>query len=139
MAALGTRKLRFFVGAVEFTDSVADVRVLSGKRDTDFMTFAEAASGGAREYKLKLVMSQDTAAASLWYYIWGSAGTDVATTIWPNGGTVASATTPKITGTVTITEPDGDMIGGEANESNTAKFKTEVEWTYTAKPALVIV
>lgn len=139
MPVIGTRKLKLKVGATDFTDAVSDVRITAGEKDSDFISFADAALGGARDYALKLTMRQDTAAASLWYYIWGSAGTDVAVEVWPNGGTVASVTNPKITGTVTITEPDGDLIGGEANASNTAVFTSEVEWKFTAKPTLVVV
>ena len=103
------------------------------------MTFADALAGGAREYKLALTLKQDTSTTSLWYYAWASAGTDVAVEVWPNGGgTPATATPPKIGGTVTVVEPDGDFLGGEANASSTAVFTTEVEWTFTAKPTLVI-
>ena len=136
---LGTRKLRFYIGATEYTDAVSDVRIVSGEKDSDFISFADAAAGGARDYTLKLTLKQDTAAASLWYYAWGSSGTDVGIVIWPNGGTTPSATTPKFTGTVTVVEPDGDLVGGEANASNSGVFTSEFEWKFTAKPALVIV
>ena len=139
MPTLGTRKLILKVGATDFTDSVSNVRIIAGDKDTDFMSFLEASTGGAREYKLALTLKQDTGTASLWYYAWSQAGTDVAADVWPNGGGVTpSASTPKVSGTVTIVEPDGDFLGGEANKSNTAVFTTEVEWTYTAKPTLVI-
>lgn len=139
MPTLGTRKLKLDVDAVDFTDSVSDVRITADKKDTDFMSFAEAATGGAREYKLALTMKQDTASTALWYKIWTAAGTEVPVIIRPNGGTTASATEPHITGTVVISEPDGDLLGGEADDSATAVFTTEVEWTFTAKPTLVIV
>lgn len=139
MPTLGTRKLILKVGGTDYTDSVSNVRIVSGEKDTDFMSFLEASQGGAREYKLALTLKQDTSTSSLWYYAWSVAGTDVAVEVWPNGGGVTeSATTPKVTGTVTIVEPDGDFLGGEANKSNTAVFTTEVEWTYTAKPVLDI-
>lgn len=145
MPVLGTRRLRLFVGAVptEFTDSVSDVRIVSGEKDTDFVSFAEALAGGAREYTLAMTLKQDTATTSLWYYAWNSAGDDIAVEIWPNGQnttdpTVPTATYPKISGTVTITEPDGDFLGGEANQSATAVFTTEVEWKFTAKPTMAI-
>ena len=40
-------------------------------------------------------------------------------------------------GTVTIQEPDGDLLGGEANASTSAKFTVEVSWPFTAKPTRV--
>lgn len=140
MPTLGTRKLVLRVGGTAFTDSVSNVRITAGEKDTDFVSFADALAGGARDYKLAMTMKQDTASSSLWYFAWSQAGTDVAVEVWPNGynsGT-ATATYPKITGTVTITEPDGDFLGGEANASNTAVFTTEVEWVFTAKPTLAI-
>ncbi len=139
MPTLGTRKLKLKVDSVDFTNSVSNVRIVSGEKDTDFMSFAEADAGGAREYKLALTLKQDTATTSLWYYAWSEAGADVVVEVWPNGGTVAGAFTPLVTGTVTITEPDGDFLGGEANKSSTAVFTTEVEWTFTAKPILDII
>jgi hypothetical protein len=136
---IGTRKLILKVAGTDFSDSVAAVTIVSGDKDSDFMSFAEALAGGSRDYTLKIKMKQDTAAASLWYYAWSQAGSDVAVEIWPNGGTVASASAPKISGTVTVKEPNGDFLGGEANKSTTALFTTEVEWVFTAKPTLAIV
>jgi hypothetical protein len=59
--------------------------------------------------------------------------------VWPNGQdattpTVPTTTYPKFSGTVTITEPDGDLVGGDADQSTTARFTTDVEWVFTAKP-----
>ncbi len=139
MPDVGTRKLVLRVDSTDFTDSVKDVRIVAGDKDSDFMSFAEALAGGARQYALALSMKQSTDTTSLWYYAWSEAGTDVAVEVWPNGyGAAGAASTdkPKISGTVTIVEPDGDFLGGEANKSTTAKFTTEVEWIFTAKPTL---
>lgn len=138
MAALGTRKLKFKIASTDYTDSVSEVRITTEESDSDFVSFAEAAAGGARQYRLALTLKQDTAAASLWYYAWGSAGTEVACEVWPNGGTVASVTTPKFTMTAVVMEPDGDFIGGEANKSTTSYFTAEFVWDLVAKPVLVI-
>lgn len=143
MAAIGTRKLVFRAGSTptDYSAAVSKVVILAGESEADFTSFADANSGGAREYKLSLTLVQDTSATSLWYLIWGSPGTDVPVEVWPYGrpgsGT-ATATQPKITGTVTITEPDGDLLGGEADKSTTAVMLTEVEWTFLAKPTLAI-
>jgi hypothetical protein len=135
---IGTRKTILKIGGTDYTDSVSKCSIVAGDKDSDFMSFAEALAGGARDYTLALTIRQDTAAASLWYYIWDNAGDDVAVEFWPNGGTTEGATTPKITGTVTIREPDGDMLGGEANKSTTAVNVVEVEWQFTAKPVIDI-
>jgi hypothetical protein len=133
---LGTRKLVLYVDSVDFSDSVSEVRITSGDKDSDFMSFAEALAGGAREYKLVMTLKQNTDAASLWSYAWAEAGTDVAVEVWPNGynGGVQSTTYPQYTGNVTVVEPDGDFLGGAARKSTTAQFTTQFSWTFTAKP-----
>jgi len=134
---IGTRKTILKVGGTDYSASVSKCVVTSDETGDDFVTFADALAGGARDYKLALTLRQDTATDSLWYYAWNNAGDDVAIEFWPNGGgTTESVTTPKITGTVTVTEPDGDFLGGEANRSNTAVNTVKTEWKFTAKPVL---
>jgi hypothetical protein len=136
---IGTRKTVLKIDSTDFSDSISKCAIVAGDKDSDFMSFAEALAGGAREYKLALTIRQDTASGSLWYYAWNEAGQDEAIEFYPCGVTSpATPATPKITGTVTITEPDGDFIGGEANKSSTALNVIEVEWTFTAKPSIVI-
>ena len=137
MPDLGTRKLRLEVDGDDFSDAVSTVKITAGDRGSDFISFAEAASGGARDYKLSLVMKQNTDATALWHFMWSQSGAEVPVVIWPNGGTTASTDTPKVTGTVVIAEPDGDYLGGDANVSASARFTTTAEWTFTAKPTLV--
>lgn len=141
MAKLGTRSLVLRVGATptDYTSSVSKVAVTSGESDSDFVSFLDAASGGAREYYLEMTLAQDLATNSLWRLAWDSPGTDVAAEVWPNGRPVSgtpSASQPKFTGTVTVTEPDGDFIGGEADASPTAVFLTEMKWKFLAKPTM---
>lgn len=141
MAKLGTRSLVLRVGATptDYTGSVSKVVVTAGESDSDFTTFADAAAGGAREYYLEMTLAQDPATNSLWRLMWDSPGTDVAAEVWPNGRPVsgtASATQPKFTGTVTVAEPDGDLLGGEADKSNTKVFVSEVKWKWLSKPTM---
>lgn len=139
MPEIGTRALRLYVDGTEFTSSVSDVRIVAGEKDTDFVSFSEAAAGGAREYFLNLTLKQNTDTSSLWDYIWTQAGTDVAVVVWPNGQNTTNPATPtttypSVTGTVSIREPDGDLLGGTADKSTTARLTTSVAWPYTAKP-----
>jgi hypothetical protein len=137
MAAIGTRKLQIEIDGTEYTAEVSNVRVVAGESDSDFVTFADAAAGGSREYRLAITLAQDAAASSLWSEIFDNAGTTVPFTIMPYGNAVASATEPHFTGSCVISEPDGDLLGGEANASPSARFTVEVEWVCTAKPARV--
>lgn len=138
MPELGTRALYLDVDGNDFSDAVSKVVIMAGDQEDGFESFADVAAGGAREYKLMLTLKQDTSTSGLWYYIWNSAGTTVAVECWPNGynsGT-PSTTYPQFTGNVVITEPDGELLGGEANRSVSARFTTEVEWQFTQKPTM---
>jgi hypothetical protein len=141
MAALGSRALTLRIGSTNYDDQVSDVRIATEEDDSDFVSFAAAAAGGARKYSLAMTMTQDTASTSLWYFIWANSGTTQTVEVWPNGrpgsGT-ATATQPKFTCSAVVSEPDGDLLGGEADKSTTARFLTEVSWELTAKPTFAI-
>ena len=122
MAITGTRKLKIEVDGTEYTTAVSNCRVTSAEADSDFTTFADAAAGGARQYQLVGTAGQDYAADSFWDVMYSQAGTDLAVTIMPEGNASPSASQPHFTTTATIQEPDGDLLGGEANKSLTAKF-----------------
>lgn len=137
MAALGTRKLTLTVNAVDVTAQVASCAIAAAEAKTDFVSFADAAAGGSRQYTLKLKFVQDPSTGSLWDEVWTMAGTDVPVVIHPAGGATPSPSNPAFNGTVTITEPDGDILGGDADVSNTQRWVTQVEWAFTAKPTRV--
>jgi len=136
---IGTRKLVLIVDSEDYSTEVSKCMITTGDTDSDFVSFPDALAGGLRDYTLKLTIRQNTADDSLWYFAWDRAGDDVDVEVWPNGdGITEGATTPKVTGTVTITEPDGTFVGGQANRSNTKVQTCEVEWKFTAKPAIDI-
>lgn len=135
MTALGTRLLTLTIGGTDYTAQVSNCRITTGEADSDFVSFADAAAGGGREYKLAFAAVQDPDADTIWDLVWTQAGSTVAALIKPNGGdAVPTPAQPHFTGNVVITEPDGDLLGGEANASTTAKFTFEAEWSFTAKP-----
>lgn len=138
MAAVGTRKLTLTIDGDEVTPEVSRAEVLSEETDSDFVSFADAAAGGGRTYKLGLTFAQDLAAASLWDQIWSHAGEEVPVLVRPYGNAVATATEPHFSGDVVISEPDGTLFGGEADASTTSRWVTEVEWVFTAKPTRVV-
>lgn len=138
MPDVNTRHSVLLVDGVEYTDSISKASVTSAETDSDFVSFADAAAGGKRDYALNLVMKQNTTADSLWDVMWDRSGEDVDVEVWPNGRPATpftpSPTQPMFEGTVTITDPDGDLLGGEANPSTSARQTTEVSWMFTAKP-----
>ncbi|HSX66671.1 hypothetical protein [Nocardioides sp.] len=137
MTALGTRLLKIKIGDTEFTAQVSKCVITSGPADADFVTFADAAAGGKREYALEFEAVQDTDTTALWDKCWSAAGTSVAVVFNPYGVGTATATNPFFTGNVTITEPDGDLIGGEANKSTLARMTFSCKWVFDAKPVKV--
>lgn len=134
MTALGTRSLKIKVGTTEYTATTSRVEITSSAADSDFVSFADAAAGGAREYALEFDAVQDLDTTTLWNYVWANPGTTVAVKVAPYGNATGSATQPIYTGNVTITEPDGTLIGGEANSSVSARMTFSCRWVFTAKP-----
>lgn len=138
MTALGTRLLTLSVDGVERNAECSVTEILSAETDSDFVTFADAAAGGGRDYVLHIVAVQDAAADTLFDIMWTATGTSVPVIVRPYGNAVASASQPHYTGNVVITEPDGVMAGGEANASTSARFTFEVEWAFEARPVKVV-
>jgi hypothetical protein len=137
MAALGTRALVLTIGGTDYTAQVSKAVISSGDRDSDFVTFADAAAGGARDYALEFTAVQDMATTTLWDKVWSLSGTSVAYLIKPYGNATASVSQPHYSGNATITEPDGDFIGGEADSSTSARMTFECSWVLDAKPTKV--
>lgn len=137
MPDVDKRKLVLLVDGADYTSEVSNARITSAETDSDFVSFAQAAAGGARDYFLALTMKQNTTAGALWDVMWTQAGEDLPFEIWPNGHPVddiATVSQPRITGTATVKDPDGDMLGGDADPSPSARQVSEVEWQCLAKP-----
>lgn len=139
MASLGTRQLVITVGGTDYTAQVSNCEITTQPADSDVTTFAEAASGGAREYRLKFVALQDLAVGTIWDKVWSAAGSTVAVLVKPYGNAAASAAQPHYSGNVTIVEPEGTLIGGDADSATSSRWTFEAEWVFTAKPAKVTV
>lgn len=137
MSGIGTRLLKIEIGGTEYTAQVSKAVLTSGPSDSDFVTFADAAAGGARDYKLNFIAVQDAAAGTLWTEVFTNAGDTVACTLMPYGNATPSAGEPHFEFDAVISEPDGDFIGGEANSSTTARFTFECQWSLEAKPTKV--
>lgn len=137
MAQLGTRTLVLTIGGTDYSAQVSKAVITSGEKDSDFITFADAAAGGAREYRLEFTAVQDMASSTLWDKVWTVPGTTVAGLLKPYGNAAASVSQPHYTFNAVITEPDGDFIGGEADSSVSARMTFECSWVLDAKPTKV--
>lgn len=138
MAAIGTRNLKLTVDSVDQTPNVSNARITSAAADSDFVSFADAAAGGARQYALEGTATQDPATDTIWEQIWSAAGTTIAYLLKPFGNATASAGQPHYSGNVVVEEPDGDLLGGAANASTTAKFTIDFAFPCDAKPTKVV-
>lgn len=134
---LGTRLLKLEIDGDPVTAQVSVSKFTSGAADSDFVTFADAAAGGARQYNLEFTAVQDLTSGTIWDQIWTAAGTTVTGTLMPYGNATPSVTEPHYTFSAVITEPDGDFLGGEANVSTSARFTFDGVWPLTAKPVKV--
>lgn len=139
MAAIGTRLLTVTVDATDVTAQVSNARITSAASDSDFTSFADAAAGGARQYSFEGTAVQDPATDSIWDQIWSAAGSTVACLLKPFGNASATVSQPHYSFNAVVTEPDGDLLGGEANASTTAKFTIDFAWPLDAKPTKVTV
>jgi hypothetical protein len=139
MAGIGTRLLKITVDAVERNVECSVAEVTTGETEADFETFADAAAGGGRDYKLHIVAVQDAAAATLWSLVFEESGTSVPCILKPYGNAAASVAQPHFTFNAVVTEPDGALLGGEADKSTTARMTFEAEWPLEAKPVKVTV
>lgn len=137
MSGIGTRLLTISIDSNDYTAECSKAVITSNDAGSDFTTFADAAAGGAREYRLEFTAVQDSAVDSLWDQIWSHAGEDLDCVLAPYGNEVPSAGQPHYTFTATVKDPDGDFLGGEANSSTSARFTVDAVWVLTAKPVKV--
>lgn len=137
MAKAGTRLLTVTVAGNSATDQCATAKFTAGDQDSDFVTFADAAAGGARQYNFEATIAQDMVTGTLWDLMWTTPGSTVTVRIAPYGNAVASPTQPHFEAQCVVKEPDGDFIGGDADASTTAKMTTSFVWPCNAKPTKI--
>lgn len=137
MTQVNKRHAVLLVDDTDYTGSISTAKITSAETDSDFVSFAQAAAGGGRDYFLAMTLVQDPAADSLWDLMWAQGGADLPFELWPNGmpvGSIATTAQPRFTGIATVKDPDGDVLGGDADPSPSARQVTEVEWQCLAKP-----
>lgn len=137
MARVQPRLISLNVEDTDRSDEVSKAVITSAAADSDFMSFAAARSGGSRQYSLDMTVAQDHASGTLWDLIWTGNGTTVTGTYAPYGNETASETQPHYDFEATVSEPDGDFLGAEANDSTTAVATVDVSWVLTGKPTKV--
>jgi hypothetical protein len=137
MARLGSRLLDIQIDGTEYNAEVTSAKFTTDDKASGDVSFLEAREGGSKEYKLALKFFQDPSTTTLWDKVWSAAGTTVPIVVWPNGKPVgggADATHPSFSADVVISEPSGDLLGGDAASDTTVRWVTEVSWVCLAKP-----
>lgn len=126
-------KLKFDLGtpAVPFWADLTSYELYNDEADADVTTFEDAASGGARQHKLKLNAIQSLATASFWRHVWENSGDEVPFTLAPFGNEEPTEEQPHFIGTVTIGPKP--TLGGEAGNS---AFTFEVDWNVLNEPVM---
>ena len=138
MAQIGTRKLKIEIDGDDYTADVSNARFTTSTGGTDFLSFAAAATGDDLQWNLEGTAAQDAASASFWSAVFDNAGDDVPVTLMPYGNATPTTSEPHFTATVTLKIPEGDVLGGEANTSTSARFTFDFSFPSTSgKPARV--
>lgn len=127
---LGTRSLTLLVDGIPRTADVSDCRIVSGPVPEGRRRLCTL----GREYRLQATVAQDLSTDSLWDMVWSRAEEQVDIDLRPAGGAVPTEDQPWFVGTVTITEPDGDLLGGQADASPGSRFTFGIDWVFTDKP-----
>lgn len=116
---------------IDYWADITSYSLSNDEADSDVVTFADAAEGGARQYKLTGSAIQSTEAASFWRYAWANTGEEVPFTLAPHGNVTPSDEQPHFVGTVTIGPKPS--VGGEAG---TGAFTFEFEWNVVGVPVM---
>lgn len=135
---LGTRLLTLEIDGNDASAEVSKAVITVNDAGSDFSTFTDARNGGAKEWRLEFTAGQDpVTATSLWRQVWDHAGESIDFVLDPVGGGAPSVGNPQYEGTCTITLPDGDILGGQADSSTTARFTFDCAWVCDEKPTEV--
>jgi hypothetical protein len=122
------KDLSLTIAGTEYKDNLISVTIVNEEGDTDTVTFADLAAGGAVDWTMEVEAIGDYRSDSLWGYIWANGGTTAAYVLKPYGNATASATQPHFSGNLTVGAPA--QIGGTADET----FTFEYTFTLTGKP-----
>jgi hypothetical protein len=127
--------VRVSIGGVDLSDHIASVEVASEREEIEITAFGDTARrrvAGLEDSSISLDFHQDWAAASVDATIAPLVGSTAAFEIFPDG-TALSATNPKYTGNVLITEWGG--LNGAIGELATVSVTWPVDGVLTRATA----
>lgn len=121
---LGTPGMDYWADITTYTLTNEDA-------DTDVVTFADAAEGGAVQYRLTGSAIQSMAADGFWRYVWDNTAEVVPFTLAPHGNEEPTAEQPHFIGNVKIGRKPA--VGGDAG---TGAFTFDFEWDVEGDPVI---
>lgn len=114
--------LKLTVDAVEYSAELSEVALYSEEAASDVTTFASAATGGTRDFKLRISGPVSTTDGSLFRVFWTNAGEEVAFEMAPWGNTTGTVNEPIYSGTVRLPAKGAIELGGQAAVDGTFNF-----------------
>lgn len=126
------KQIVFSVEGVSYVEDATSIVLTHEEADDDEVTFADAAAGGAYEWKMAITAIQATDAVSLHTFFWAHAGEEVDFIFAPHGNAVASATQPHYLGTIQLSKKLPD-VGGDADSTWTFEMELDVVGALTKK------
>ena len=133
MSRVVPRLIALLIGGVDRSDEVSKFEVHSNPAESDFTSFLDARSGGAREYTAELTVAEDHDPGSLLSLVLDSSGAQALCVYQPYGASAEVAYEL----TLIVSEPDGKLMGAEADESPTQVATVDLVWKATGRPMLV--
>ena len=129
---LGRQDAIITIDGVDYSTQLTNVEIRSAAKDSGQVTFG-GASGSSRQYSVAMTFIQTTGTDTLLDMLWAHSGDKVDISFRPAGGsTTAAADNPIYTAELTVSDPDGVLVGGSASVAD--DFTTSVEWLCTDKP-----
>jgi hypothetical protein len=135
MARIGTRSLLLAIDGTDRTDEVSTALITSTtKSTTRALADGQVGEMQIREYRLEVTTPQDP--AGLWGFVWANAGTLQDFYLAPEGNATATASQPHWSGVLSLTEPEGNFLGGAADASRRRILTASMSWLILGRPTM---
>ena len=118
------KSLSIKFGATEFKTEIGSFFYRNAEKDGGYVTFADDAAGGSRQYFIEIESLTSTDAAALWMMLDDSTGDEVTVSFAPHGNTAGAAGEPVWTGTAIVGSPPD--IGGAAGEEWNFEYRLDL-------------
>lgn len=130
----GNKGIIFKLATIDYDGDTKKVGITTEDKDESDLTFAEAAAGDLKDFKVGVTAINSTEAGSLWKYLWDNPGIEVACVYGPHGNAVPSVTKPHFGLTVKATgKPPIEQEAKATKERTTFDYEFEV----TVAPVLI--